>query len=219
MAGGRMKARVIVNFFDARRGVALDVDVDVGVDVAAQPLDRLVQRHVHRRLVVDADDVILGLDADADGRRVGHRALDRDAVLLVHLDDDARGRRTCPGSGCACPCRSRRPAAPSADRACRACRSWRPSRSRPGAATLPSRAPAAGWAARSWKISCSLLRRLQGASTRSIEKLRCWPLTLTVTCLGSCSGQRSIRISGTSRWTKSSAPTSIRLGSRRFLSK
>ena len=47
-----------------------------------------------------------------------------------------------------------------------------------------------------WKISCSLVRRLQGASTRSIEKLRCWPLTLTVTCLGSCSGQRSIRISG-----------------------
>ena len=85
-----MKARVMVNFFDARRGVALDVDVDVGVDVAAQPLDRLVQGHVHRRFVVDADDVILGLDADADGGRVGHRPLDRDAVLLVHLDDDAQ---------------------------------------------------------------------------------------------------------------------------------
>ena len=73
----------------ARRGVALDVDVDIGIDVATQALDRLVQGHVHRRFVVDADDVILGLDADPDRGRIGHRPLDRDPVLLVHLDDDA----------------------------------------------------------------------------------------------------------------------------------
>ena len=78
----------MVNFFTPGDAVALDVDVDVGVDVAAQPVDRLGQRHVDGRLVVDADDVVLGLHADADGGRVGHRALDRDAVLLVHLDHD-----------------------------------------------------------------------------------------------------------------------------------
>jgi hypothetical protein len=70
--------------------VAIDVDVDVRVGVAAQAVDGLVERHVRRRLVVDADDVVLGLDADANRGRVGHGPLDRDAVLLVHLDDDAQ---------------------------------------------------------------------------------------------------------------------------------
>jgi len=74
-----------------------------------------------------------------------------------------------------------------------------------------------GWMKR--KMSVMVDRRLHGASTLSMGNVRCCPFTFTVTCLGSCSGHRSMMISGTSRWMKSSAPTSMRFGSRRFLSK
>ena len=82
-----------------RRTGPLDVDVHRRAHLAAQPVHRLLQGHVDGGLVVDADDVVLGLEPGAHGRGVRHGLLDRDAPLAVHLDDDAQPAELALGGG------------------------------------------------------------------------------------------------------------------------
>ena len=83
--------------------------------------DRVVERHVERRLVVDLHDAVEPLEAGASRRRVRHRAHDRE-LLIADRDHDAETAEVArggevhllgrpPGSGTRC-----------AGRACAACR-------------------------------------------------------------------------------------------------